>query len=170
MYRELSVSHIMFAIDFLCPSIHYIPARFPRFFLATKVGAKTARAARRLRAATALAELAQLLRAANSEAWCACCHANAALPMPRSTRAGSRHWQTGGLLKKRLDAAAKASEYKPQDPDPALAGAQARCSRSSTSVLATPPRASQRLGSEPPNHPRPQAAASAWLLWLLGKL
>ena len=58
--------------------------------------------------------------------------------LPRQRRAahapiharGSRHWQTGGLLKKRLDAAAKASEFKPQDPDPALAGAQARCSRS----------------------------------------
>ena len=76
---------------------------------------------------------------------------------PRSTRAGSRHWQPGGLLKKRLDTSAKAMEYKPQKPDPALAGAQAHRSWSSTPVLATPPRATRRLGSE--GHPRPQAAA-----------
>ena len=41
---------------------------------------------------------------------------------------GPYAWQPGGLLKKRLNAAGKASEYKPQEPDPELEGAQAHCS------------------------------------------
>ena len=125
----------------------------------------------------AAAEATQLLRAANSAAWCVAMPTpTPRTPSPRSTRAGSRHWQPGGLLKKRLDTSAKAMEYKPQKPDPALAGAQARCSWSSTPVLATPPRATRRLGSE--GHPRPQAAAPTHhrrrlskpgsLLWLQG--
>ena len=115
----------------------------------------------------AAAKVTQLLRAAISAAWCTACHAHATLPPPApTTRAGSRHWQPGGLLKKRLDSSAKAMEYKPQKPDPALAGAQAHApgrQRPSWPLFREPPDALAPKATHGPRPPplRTIGAASA---------
>lgn len=85
---------------------------------------------------------------------------------PVYTRAGSRHWQPGGLLKKRLDSSAKAMEYKPQKPDPALAGAQAHApgrQRPSWPLFREPPNALAPKATHGPRPPplRTTGAASA---------
>ena len=105
----------------------------------------------------AAAEVTQLLRA--SAAWCTACHAHATLP-PLPPRLHAR-----GLSPL---AAWRASQETPRligqgdgvqaaEAGSSPCGSAGSCTWSSTPVLATLPRASQRLGSE--GHPRPQAAA-----------